>query len=198
MSSGTLNLMKMRLSTQPVCTSILGYIISKLTYLGPSCRASISGAKLFTLSAFEPTDEEVKLSISTERDIEEGASSKKKGKGRANSPRGACFVYQITPVDAVVGEYFASDDSDDDMSDFIVQSDEDEEEKDARRELKKQMLADTQSADISDSDDDLDLPDFQHVVFGRAKQKEDTTPEVVNTMPRFLPSTKMKVNLSTQ
>jgi len=97
-------------------------------------------------------------------------------------------------TDTVSGETFASDDSDDDMSDFIVQSDEDEEEKDTRRELKlKQKSTNPGKAAILDSDEELDLPDFHDVVFGRPKPKEDIPPEVLKTMPRFLPSTKMKV-----
>jgi len=77
------------------------------------------------------------------------------------------------------------------MSDFIVESDEDEEEKDARRALKKR-LGKKRANVIFDSDDEPDTPEEKEVLFGVRKRK-DISPEALKLMPRFLPSSKMKV-----
>lgn len=85
-------------------------------------------------------------------------------------------------------EVSEDDDDDDDLSDFIVHSDEDEEEKDARRALKKRLTNGKRSTRqiILDSDDEAD------VIHG-ARPTFEGTPEQIALMPKFLPSTKMKV-----
>jgi len=79
-------------------------------------------------------------------------------------------------------------DDDDDMSDFIVESDKDEDEKDARRAI-KQRLRKKRVNIVIDSDDDT--PEGKAVLFGM--REEEMSPETVKLLPRFLPSSKMKV-----
>ena len=88
------------------------------------------------------------------------------------------------------------DGDDDDMSDFIVESDEDEEEKDAHRELKrlkgkgkaKEVIV------ISDSEDDSEDDGDDDIIFGAKLDRfARRGPANVKLMPKFLPSTKMKV-----
>jgi hypothetical protein len=84
------------------------------------------------------------------------------------------------------------DDDDDEMSDFIVQSDEDEEEKDVRRSLRHLSR---RRAIVIDSEDDMgDSPEEKEVIFGAKKSKGLIFDEQIKLMPRFLPSTKMKVS----
>ncbi|PPQ80470.1 hypothetical protein CVT24_002545 [Panaeolus cyanescens] len=103
----------------------------------PKCRRAISKEKLFTRSAFEPTDKELRGEVSEDEctseddmDVEEDDDDDASyGKGRSRPSRSTRrkVVYD-------------DDDDDDDMSDFIVESDEDEEEKDARRAMKKRIV----------------------------------------------------------
>lgn len=83
------------------------------------------------------------------------------------------------------------EDDEDSMSDFIVDSDEDEEEKNARRALKKRLRKGKERAreviEISDDEEDSD------VIFG-AKPDGPLDEEKRKLMPKFLPSTKMKVS----
>ena len=82
-------------------------------------------------------------------------------------------------------------DDDDDMSDFIVESDEDEEEKDARRFLKKRHGKKRNNV-ILDSDDEPETLEEKEIIFG-VRKKVAISKEAMKLMPRFLPSSKMKV-----
>lgn len=83
---------------------------------------------------------------------------------------------------------------DDDMTDFIVESDEDEEEKDVRRALKRR-LGKRKSFIVLDSDEEMaDTPEEKEVIFGA--KKVPVSEKEIATMSRFLPSTKMKVYLT--
>lgn len=84
-----------------------------------------------------------------------------------------------------------SDDDDDDMSDFIVESDEDEEEKDARR-ARKTRLGKKRAKLLLDSDEEMEYAD---VICGAKPDYVDIPLEEIKLMPRFLPSTKMKVRI---
>jgi len=114
---------------------------------------------------------------------ENGASRKNKGK--------VTEKYK----EAVDGRNWVQDDEngDDDMSDFIVQSDEDEEAKDARRSLKKH-LGKRRVIVVLDSDDEVDTPEEKEVLFGM-RGKEAISAEILQRMPRFLPSSKMKAGV---
>ena len=123
---------------------------------------------------------------------------KGKGKGKSRAPtkprRNArrAFVESDDEGDDVT--YSGSDEednSDDDMSDFIVGSDEDEEEKDARRALKKRV-GKKRAHVILDSDDERDTPEEKEIIFG-VRKKVAISKAAIKLMPRFLPSTKMKV-----
>ncbi|KAI0313327.1 SNF2 family N-terminal domain-containing protein [Amylostereum chailletii] len=184
----------------------------------PSCRSAISKTKLFTLSAFEPTDAElnptgsagsskagkvkseetsVVRSVQVDSDIEMlnseaeeapvKAKGKSKGKGKAIKKRA----------------YNSEDDSehaesDDGMSDFIVEDDEDDEdyeENAARRRLRKRLSKGKKRAIVLDSDDEWEEEETE-VVFGRPK-KITVSPEEMKLMPSFMPSTKMKQMMDT-
>jgi len=100
---------------------------------------------------------------------------------------------RVLDSDDIIGSEAGSDDeeTDDDMSDFIVESDEDEEEKDARRQLKKR-LGKRKAIVVLDSDEEIeDTPEESEVLFGA--QNAPASGEAVKLLPRFLPSTKMKV-----
>ena len=76
------------------------------------------------------------------------------------------------------------------MGDFIVESDEDEEEKEACLALKRR-LGKRKATIVLDSDEEMDTPEEQEVIFGRKKMP--VSEEAIRLMPKFLPSTKMKV-----
>ena len=102
-----------------------------------------------------------------------------KGKGKAvMRPKRLAFRSKVQ----------VESDEDEDMSDFIVESDEDEDEKDARRAVKLRLRKKRVNI-ILDSDDDT--PEEKAVLFGI--RKEELSPETVQLLPRFLPSSKMKV-----
>jgi len=132
-------------------------------------------------------------------DVEEYAPRDRKGKGKAKAPprrpaRARRYATESDDEGDEVGELDSGDeavDEDDDMSDFIVESDEDEEEKDARRALKKR-LGKKRTTVILDSDDEIETPEEKEVIFGLRK-KVPVSEEAIKLMPRFLPSTKMKV-----
>jgi hypothetical protein len=119
-----------------------------------------------------------------------------KAKAKAKKPKRTAGRFRVLDSDDIQPDSEADseteddDDDDDEMSDFIVQSDEDEEEKDARRKLKKQLGK--RKAIIVDSDDDIeeDSPEEREIIFGK---KIAVSKEAIKLMPRFLPSTKMKV-----
>ncbi|KAJ2912392.1 hypothetical protein MD484_g8028, partial [Candolleomyces efflorescens] len=156
----------------------------------PVCRGPVVEKLLFKRSAFEPTDKELNPdAIDSDEAPEEsdmdvdGATPSRKGKGRAKK--------------AGRGAYRGMDDSeyedeDDDMSDFIVEDDEDEDDKDARRTLKLKKRQKKRRVNVVlDSDEEMEQPEVQAVVFG-VKSKKQLEQEALEKMPRFLPSTKMK------
>lgn len=125
---------------------------------------------------------------------------KGKGKGKVNKvnkrkralPLRIMDSDDITPSDAETED--SNDEDDDDMSDFIVESDEDEEEKDARRILKKRLGKRAEPILIEDSDDEIDdSPEDKEILFGVKAKKALISSDAIKLMPRFLPSTKMKV-----
>ena len=155
--------------------------------IGPCCRDPLDAIKLFTRSAFEPTDKELDPNSGSDSDIEVVSDdsddyfpSQMKGKGKTARRAG-----NRRKLLANSGDY----DSADDMSDFIVDSDEDEEEKDARRATKNR-LGKKRAHVILDSEDEVDTPEEKEVLLGvRDKAVSD---EAINQL-RFLPSSKMKV-----
>lgn len=191
-----------------VCPILQYFCPSIKIWLGPVCRSSITAEKLFSRSAFEPSEEDLDPSLAKPKpkaDTDEDPNSvfwrTSKGKGKAKTnARGKTKAKskRVTVIDSgdecYSEEEEASEDYDDDdnMSDFIVDSDEDEdyEEKSASRAIKKRL---TKRTIVLDSDDEM--PDEQ-VVFG-LKPVTKPTPAAhdgpVMMMPKFLPSTKMKV-----
>lgn len=164
---------------------------------------------MFSREAFEPTDKELNPNAEDDEDDEdttmisdnedEAPVYDRKGKSKAvpkptKSRRKArrAFVESDDEGDDV--NVSGSDDEvddDDDMSDFIVGSDEDEEEKDARRVLKKR-LGKKRVHVILDSDDEPDTLEEKEVIFG-VRKKVPISKEAIKLLPRFLPSSKMKV-----
>ena len=181
---------------------------------GPVCRSAVVKEKLFNRAAFEPSDADLNLigeqdedAVMVDSDDELVKKSKVKvadsddepiptfkGKGKAKAkkvqkskPRSR---RRVDDDDDDIESDFESDE-DDDMSDFIVESDEDEEEKDARLAVKRR-LGKRKATIVLDSDEEMDTPEEQEVIFGR-KKKMPVSEEAIRLMPRFLPSTKMKV-----
>ena len=113
------------------------------------------------------------------------AKAKKVQKSKSKSKSRRCLDHDDD--DAIESEF--ESDEDDDMSDFIVKSDE-EEEKDARLALKRR-LGKRKATIVLDSDEEMDTPEEQEVIFGR-KKKMPVSEEAIRLMPKFLPSTKMK------
>jgi hypothetical protein len=168
---------------------------------GPACRSPICSEKLFTRAAFMPSDTDLlpgNLEAASDVEMEDHTISAKvhKGKGRAKpkKPKRAARCLVLDSDDIIVSDVESDDEEvDDEMSDLIVESDEDEEEKDARRELKKR-LGKRKVTVVLDSDEEMeDTPEESEVLFGR---KAPVSDGVVKLMPRFLPSTKMKVCLT--
>lgn len=170
-------------------------------FKGPACRSPICSEKLFTRAAFMPSDAD--LSTETESPVADSDLEMKDGtiftkdckaKGKAKqkkSKRGARRVVLDSDEDDIVSEAESDDEDEDDMSDFIVQSDEDEEDKDAHRNLKKR-LGKRKAIMVLDSDEEIeDTPEESDVLFGAQKVPASDVP--VKLMPRFLPSTKMRV-----
>lgn len=160
---------------------------------GPSCRTAICKEKIFARYVFEPSDEELNPRPVDDDDVQmaDGTRRKtnRKGKGKKKAPKrlrrepaGSFLLNSDTEED---------EEEDDDLSDFIVQSDEDEEEKDARREMKN---AKRKAFVVFDDDDIEDTPEDRDIVFGKKNvQEKKLSPEAIQLLPRFLPSTKMKV-----
>jgi hypothetical protein len=173
----------------------------------PSCRSPISAVKLFSRQAFEPTDAELLPTEEKTRTMKVDDSDddmpsvadifkvfgKAKGKTKHTKKRTARPARIIDSDDVVPedDEEQDDDDDDDDMSDFIVQSDEDEEEKNERLKIKKRLGK--RRAVVLDSDDEMDQ-DESDIIHG-AKKYVPEQPEQIRLMPRFLPSTKMKVSI---
>ncbi|TFY75227.1 hypothetical protein EWM64_g8785 [Hericium alpestre] len=166
----------------------------------PTCRSAISGDRLFTRAAFEPTDEDLEAAsnaahpiqqVKEDRDsdiemLDDEAISDFKGKAKAKPKR--TRRKSKTYIDSE--DDSEHEDLDDDLSDFIAADDEDEEEENEfRRKLRKR--APRNRAIILDSDEE------DEVVFGRPKKQEPVLQDVkgkgkMQLMSKFLPSTKMK------
>jgi hypothetical protein len=161
---------------------------------------------LFSREPFEPTDKELNpnaqddeddediIMISDDEDEAPIYDSKGKGKAVPKSTKSrlkarSAFAESDDEGDDV--NFSGSDSDDDDMSDFIVESDEDEEEKDARRFLKERHRKKRIQV-ILDSDDEPDTLEEKEVIFG-VRKKVRISKEAIKLLPRFLPSSKMKV-----
>lgn len=147
----------------------------------------MSGDKIFSRQAFEPTDADldpnmIKPEETDVSDIFEDAIKVSRGKGKAKK-HSRRVVYS---EDDSEGEL------DSEMEDFIVHSDEDEDDKDARRAEKKRLGKKKVVAKI-ESDDEMESEDDREVIYGK-KARVSIPNEPVELLPRFLPSTKMKVS----
>jgi len=162
--------------------------------VGPSCRSAISADKIFSRQAFEPSDAElagetdstgIKPENFDDDDIPDIFEDVIKGKGKAKKRMTRRIV---DSEDDTEGEL------DSDIEDFIVQSDEDEVEKDAQRAERKRLGK--KKAVVIDSDDEVDSGgEDNEVIYGK-KTPLSIPEEQVKLLPRFLPSTKMKVSES--
>lgn len=158
--------------------------------VGPSCRTAVSKDKIFSRQAFEPTDADLDPTIVKPEgddildvsDIFEDAYPGTKGKGKVKKR----FRRIVDSEDDSEGEM------DSEMEDFIVYSDEDEAGKDARRAEKKR-LGKKRAATKVESDYDTNSGEDRDVIYGK-KTRVSMPKEQVEMLPRFLPSTKMKVN----
>ena len=161
--------------------------------VGPSCRTAVSGDKIFSRQAFEPTDTDLDPTIVKPEgdddddildvsDIFEDAFRGTKGKGKAKKRSRRI----VDSEDDSEGEM------DIEMEDFIVHSDEDEADKDARRAEKKRSGKKRAAAKV-ESDYETDSGEDCNVIYGK-KTRVSMPEEQVEMLPRFLPSTKMKVN----
>lgn len=159
---------------------------------------------MFPSAAFEPTDKDLAGDADEESDIEmtdvKPAKATSKGKGKAKAKRPVRKTAKAIVLDSsdIDGDETEEDDDayDSELSDFIVGSDEDEEEKDARRSMKKRLgksRAITTIVDSDDEDEDEDAPEEKEVLFGA---KPRLSKAAIKLMPRFLPSTKMKVGIA--
>ncbi|TCD64091.1 hypothetical protein EIP91_004563 [Steccherinum ochraceum] len=163
----------------------------------PTCRGAISNDKLFSRSAFEPTDAELAMAtgspIKDEDDdiimIDDMADVK--GKGKARATPGRTFRTR-KPKRRIVDsdeEDEEEDDGDTSMDDFIVEDDEDEddwEERRAARRASRRVSKGKASARRIVMSDDED-----EVIFG-ARPSIPIPEEKIALLPKFLPSTKMK------
>ena len=169
--------------------------------------------KLFSREAFEPTDKELDPNAQDDEDGEsitmisddedETPTYDPKGKRKA-LPKPSKFRRKAHPAfvesddegdDVSISGSDEEDDDNDDMSEFIVESDEDEEVKDARRALRlknKKRLGKRRLHVILDSDDEPDTLEEKEVIFG-VRKKVPISKEAIKLLPRFLPSSKMKV-----
>lgn len=145
----------------------------------PTCRGIVSKHKIFSRRAFEPSDEEIGIAGGVAEQLID--VKLKPVPGRTLRKR--------KPAKRILDSDVEDDDDfDNDLSDFIVESGEDEEEKDARRALKKRL---GKRRAIVLSDDEMDFDD--DVICG-ANPDVYIPPEQIKLMPKFLPSTKMKVS----
>lgn len=168
---------------------------------GPVCRSDVSRGKLFSRSTFEPSDKDLCPEAEDDTGDEDAfptRATKAKGKAKkAKKPPQARRPFAKSDDEigantaAGTEDGYSEDDDVDDIGDFIVQSDEDEEEKDARRVLKKRMCKKRNNV-ILDSNDEPEMPEEQGVIFG-VRKKVRLSKEAIKLLPRFLPSTKMKV-----
>lgn len=187
--------------SDPVSLSNAMYYSLRSSYLlqGPACRSPICSGKLFTRAAFVPSDADLlpgneNPEADSNMEMEDCTISAKDRKGKGKPKRAARRL--ILDSDDVTVSEAESDDEEvgDDMGDFIVEDDEDEEEKDARRELKKR-LGKRKALVVLDSDEEREeTPEESEVLFGA--RKAPASDGAIKLMPRFLPSTKMKVGLT--
>lgn len=151
----------------------------------PTCRGAISPDRIFSRTAFEPSDEELQAHTNAGNVDSDGdavmvdAEAKVAKAGRVVRKRKAS-ARRVLDSDEEEG------DDDDDLSDFIVQDDEDDEEKAARRELERRLKGKRKEIIVVSDDEDDD------VIFG-AKPDTPTGSGQIKLMAKFLPSTKMKV-----
>ncbi|EIW77192.1 hypothetical protein CONPUDRAFT_168183 [Coniophora puteana RWD-64-598 SS2] len=163
----------------------------------PTCCSPVSGDKIFSREAFEPSEEElngtaarssspIPAEVDSDEEIEGILSVPSRNirrSSRGNAKRRASYAYD-SEDDSEHG------DEDDDLSDFIVHSDEDEDEKDARMALKKRRPR--RRAMVIDSDDSDEEIIIAPKKPAPAKEISPGDTQDVQMMPRFLPSTKMK------
>ncbi|KAJ4468754.1 SNF2 superfamily protein [Lentinula aciculospora] len=183
----------------------------------PACRSPISKDLLFEQAAFMPTDEELKetsaqVKISDVETVDVATKNRTKGKARSRASlnRKTKMKTQrsiildsddIIDVDAIHTGLEAEDeddhkDDDDNFSDFIVESDEDEEEKEECKALKKR-LGKRKATIIFDSDEEETDEEEKRIIFGKRRAKELSS-EAIKLLPKFLPSTKMKILVVSQ
>ncbi|KLO17670.1 hypothetical protein SCHPADRAFT_900413 [Schizopora paradoxa] len=117
----------------------------------------------------------------------EGKSSKGKGKGKGKAVKKRT-KRAIIDSDEDEDEDDAMD-SDDSLDDFIVHSDEDEEMKDDKKKLKRLHKRKPSKAD-SNSDSEIEET-YDEVIIGPGKSRAERDIEVIKTLPKTLPSTKM-------
>lgn len=121
----------------------------------------------------------------------EGKASKCKSKvkGKAVKKRTKRLV-----VDSEEEDEDDAMNSDNSLDDFIVNSDEDEEMKDERKQLKRLHKRKPAKDDSGYGDSDVDEM-FDEVIIGpgRGKGREEIDVNVIKTLPKTLPSTKMMV-----
>ncbi|THH32586.1 hypothetical protein EUX98_g1602 [Antrodiella citrinella] len=175
----------------------------------PTCRGPVSEQKLFSRSAFEPTDAEiaaatgapVKDEVDDEGDV---AMDDVKGKGKARAAPGRTMpVRKARRATLVESDEERSDDEEDaysSMDEFIVEEgegDEDwEEKRDARREERRASRRAKGKAPMKVKNnvilsDDEDNEEERTVIFG-ARPSIPIPQETIALLPKFLPSTKMK------
>ena len=155
--------------------------------IGPSCRTAVSGNKIFSRQAFEPTDVDLDPTIVKPEDDDDDIldifeDAFKGTKEKAKATKRARRI--VDSEDDSEGEL------DSELEDFIVQSDEDEASKDVRRAEKK-LLGKKRAVTKYESDDDMDSGEDCDVIYGK-KPRVSMPKEQVGLLPRFLPSTKMK------
>ena len=138
---------------------------------------------MFARNAFLPSDEDLLPDDSTKIESEDVEMADGAHPPKSEKKRAAARARRI--IDSDEG-------SDDDMSDFIVEDGEDEEEKDVRR-MSKKRLGKQKANVVSDSDEEMeDSPEENQVLYGR---KVPLSAGKIELMPKFLPSTKMKVGV---
>ncbi|KAI0047735.1 hypothetical protein FA95DRAFT_1605864 [Auriscalpium vulgare] len=171
----------------------------------PTCRSAISKDKIFSLSAFEPTDGDLieatapkeepvvaaeKRFVQVDSDIEmlddeEATPTKKDTKGKGKAKARPSKTRRSDAYDSEDDEEHT--DLDDGLSDFIADDDEDEyEEQQAQRRLRKRLGK--KRVMVIESEDESDV---EEVLFGKPKFAH-LPKEEIKLMPKFLPSTKMK------
>ncbi|OSX63442.1 hypothetical protein POSPLADRAFT_1045766 [Postia placenta MAD-698-R-SB12] len=153
----------------------------------PACRGVLVKHKLFSRSAFEPSDKDLGTADGADGSIEGGASAVLVDDfAEVEHPKPGSTFRKRKLQKKSAYDSDEEEEGDDDLSDFVVEDDEDEEEKDACLALRKRL---GKRRAIILSDDEMDIDD--DVICG-AKPDVEIPPEQVKLMPRFLPSTKMK------